>query len=347
MDAADGALRDRPRLRDVAARAGVSPSTASAVLNGRHVQARIPPVTQQRVQAAAVELGYRPNLAARNLRSRTSRIVALVSDAIAAEPYAGEMVRGACAAAVTHGRLLVIAETDGSRAVEDDLVRGMADRQIDGLVYGCLATRRVRLSAVVRALPVVLLNCEDDPLPGPAVIPDEIEGGREAARGLIAAGHRRGIFVVGERHPEAPAGQRRLRGIRAELAAAGCAPAEPVDCDWTPEGGRAAVTALLARLRPGALICLNDRIAFGAYQAVQHAGLRVPDDISVVAFDDSVMADWLDPGLSSVVLPHYEMGRLAVDLLIKGDRAPVVHRVRMFLRHRASIGVPPPASPGR
>jgi LacI family transcriptional regulator len=343
MDAARGDARHRVRLRDVALRAGVAPSTASAVLNGREVEARIAVPTQERVRAAAVELGYRPNLAARNLRSRTSRIVGLVSDAIAAEPYAGEMVRGACASAVTHGRLLVIAETDGSRSVEDDLVRGMADRQVDGLVYGCLATRKVELSAVVRELPVVLLNCLADPLPGPAVVPDETAAGREAARALLDAGHRDGIHVIGRRYRDVFAGRQRVRGLQAELAAAGCAPAELVDCDWTPQDGRSAVGRLLTRTRPSALICLNDRIALGAYQALQQAGLRIPSDVSVVAFDDSVMAGWLQPGLSSVALPHYEMGRLATDLLIKEDRHPVVHRVGMLLRHRDSIAAPAPA----
>ena len=94
MGAAPDAGRDRVRLRDVARRAGVAPSTASAVLNGREVEARIAVSTQDRVRSAAEALGYRPNLAARNLRSHTSRIVGLVSDTIAAEPYAGEMVRG-------------------------------------------------------------------------------------------------------------------------------------------------------------------------------------------------------------------------------------------------------------
>src|ERR1700749_2677177 len=158
MEAARNDARHRVRLRDVALRAGGAPSTASAVLNGREVEARIARPTEARVRPGAAELGSRPTLAARNAGSRTSRIVGLVSDAIAAEPYAGEMVRGACASAVTHGRLLVIAETDGSRSVEDDLVRGMADRQVDGLVYGCLATRKVELSAAVRELPLVLLN---------------------------------------------------------------------------------------------------------------------------------------------------------------------------------------------
>ena len=343
MVSAGNAVRHRVRLRDVAKQAGVAQSTASAVLNGRAAEARIAPVTQDRVRAAAAELGYRPNLAARNLRSHTSRIVGLVSDAIAAEPYAGEMVRGAYASALTHDRLLVIAETDGSRTVEDNLVRGMVDRQIDGLVYGCLATRRVKLSAVVTELPVVLLNCLTDPLPGPAVIPDEVEGGREAARALLAAGHRDGIYLIGRRPRSVLAGIRRLRGIRTEFDAAGVHLAGLVDCEWSPEEGRAAVTDLLARARPAALICLNDRIAFGAYQAVQQAGLRIPADISVVAFDDSVMADWMQPGLSSVALPHHEMGRLATDLLIKEDRHRTVHLVNMLLRQRASIGPPRPA----
>ena len=250
------------------------------------------------------------------------------------------MVRGAYASALTHDRLLVIAETDGSRTVEDDLVRGMLDRQIDGLVYGCLATRRVQLSAAVTELPVVLLNCLTDPLPGPAVIPDEVEGGREAARGLLAAGHRDGIYVIGRRPRNVLAGTRRMRGIRTELEAAGVRLAGLVDCEWDPASGRAAVSDLLARTRPTALICLNDRIALGAYQAVQQAGQRIPADVSVVAFDDSVMADWLQPGLSSVALPHHEMGRLATDLLIKEDRGRTVHLVAMLLRQRASIGPP-------
>jgi LacI family transcriptional regulator, galactose operon repressor len=341
MVSAGDAVRHRVRLRDVAKEAGVAQSTASAVLNGRAAEARIAPPTQERVRAAAAGLGYRPNLAARNLRSHTSRIVGLVSDAIAAEPYAGEMVRGAYASALTHDRLLVIAETDGSRSVEDDLVRGMLDRQIDGLVYGCLSTRRVQLSAAVTELPVVLLNCLADPLPGPAVIPDEVEGGREAARGLLAAGHRDGIYLIGRRPRSVLAGIRRLRGIRTELDAAGVQLAGLVDCEWTPASGRAAVTDLLAATRPAALICLNDRIALGAYQAVQEAGLHIPSDVSVVAFDDSVMADWLQPGLSSVALPHHEMGRLATDLLIKEDRHRAVHLVAMLLHQRASIGPPP------
>jgi LacI family transcriptional regulator len=331
---------ERVRLRDVARLAGVSPTTASAVLTGRHVEMRIAESTQQRVREAAAESGYRPNLAARNLRLRTSRIIGLVSDTIAADPYAGEMLRGALAAALSHDHLLVIAESDSDRRTEDDLVRGMVDRQVDGLVYGCFSTREVELSELVRSVPVTLLNCLADPLPGPAVVPDEVQGGRATARCLLDAGHRDGIHLVGVRPRTVFAARERSRGIRAELRSAGVALAGTVDCEWTPQDARRAVGALLARGRPKALICLNDRIALGAYQAAQEAGLRIPDDLSVVGFDDSVLADWLVPGLSSVALPHHEMGRLATDLLIKGDRHPAVHRIGMLLRHRDSVAAP-------
>lgn len=91
---------------------------------------------------------------------------------------------------------------------------------------------------------------------------------------------------------------------------------------------------------PAALICLNDRIALGAYQALTAAGRHVPGDVSIGSFDDSELASWLRPGLSSVALPHHEMGRLAADLLIKGELHPEVHRIEMLLRPRGSVAAP-------
>ncbi|MGQ0575826.1 MAG: substrate-binding domain-containing protein, partial [Pseudonocardia sp.] len=190
--------------------------------------------------------------------------------------------------------------------------------------------------------PVVLLNCLTDPLPGPAVIPDEVGGGRAAARALLDAGHRDGIWLVGERPRTVYAAGHRSRGIRAELAAAGARLGGTVDCAWQPPASYRAVRALLRRARPTALICLNDRTAFGASQALQEAGLRVPREVSLVSFDDSELAGWMRPGLSSVALPHHEMGRLATDLLIKGEWHPEMHRVGMLLRARESIAPPGP-----
>ncbi|GGM83004.1 substrate-binding domain-containing protein [Dactylosporangium sucinum] len=103
----------------------------------------------------------------------------------------------------------------------------------------------------------------------------------------------------------------------------------------------AAVRAFLrAGSRASALLCLNDRLAFGAYQAAQEAGLRIPEDLSVVAFDDSDLASWLRPALTSVALPHFELGRRAVELLLDPTRPMGRHLVEMPLRSRASVGPP-------
>jgi len=328
----------RVRLIDVAERAGVSRATASFVLNGRYAELRISTAARERVERAARELGYRPNLAARMLRTNTSHTIGMVSDAVASEPFAGEFVRGALAAAQEHGRLLLIGETEGKTWMERDVLADMLDRRVDALVFATLFTRGIELPAAAHQVPTVLLNCTEPAGLVPSVVPDEVRAGRTAARALLDAGHR-DVHLLGERPRALFAARERCGGIRAELRSAGVRLAGTVDCDWAdPSGGYAAVRRLLARTRPTALICLNDRIAFGAYQALQEAGLRVPDDVSVVAFDGSDLASWLRPELASVALPHHEMGRRAVELLVKGDAYPTTYRVPMPLQPGASIG---------
>ena len=156
-------------------------------------------------------------------------------------------------------------------------------------------------------------------------------------------------MLVGETPAAKLPAARRLEGITAGLAEVGAVVAERLDCLWWPEAAFDAVTAALAGgLRPKALVCLNDRIALGTYQALAEAGLRVPDDVSVVSFDDSELASWLRPALSTIALPEFEMGRLAVDLLLGDEPATGVVRVPMPVRERASVGAPAPdAAPQR
>lgn len=332
--------RERVRLIDVADRAGVSSATASLVLNGRHRELRIADASRERVEQAARELGYRPNLAARSLRTSSSLTIGLISDTIASEPFAGHFIRGALAVAREHDQLLLIGETEGHAWLERDIVSGMLDRQTDGLVFASLFTRTCEIPAIATVVPVVLLNCITAEARFPTVLPDEYEAGRTAAEALVSAGHREGIHLIGERPRHLFAARERSRGIRTVLREAGTRLAGTIDCRWWPDGGHAAVRRLLARTRPSALICLNDRIALGAYQALQEAGLRVPQDVSVVSFDGSDLASWLRPQLASVALPHFEMGRRAAELLVKGDDEPRVHRVPMPLTAHSSIGPP-------
>jgi LacI family transcriptional regulator len=337
----DAMGRGRVTLLDVAERAGVSRSTASFVLTGRSQELRISADARERVLQAAVELNYRPNLAARALRTKTTRTIGLISDSIATEQYAGEFIRGIAAATLKHDHLLVIGETAGNPEVEVRLVTGMLDRQVDGLIYGTMFTRQVRLPNSYRQHPLVLLNCLTARPPVAAVVPDEYQAGRSAVRALVDAGHRRGIHLVGERPRQLFAARERSRGIKDQLAEAGLRLAGGVSCAWSPGAAYEAVAELLADgRRPSAFVCLNDRVAMGVYQAVQQAGLAIPADVSVVSFDDTELAGWLRPQLASVALPHHEMGFLAAELLLSRELEPVRHRVPMPLRPRPSVAAP-------
>jgi LacI family transcriptional regulator len=331
----------RATLLQVAQRAGVSRSTASFVLAGRHLDMRISEDARQRVLRAAQELDYRPNLMARSLRTKVTRTIALVSDTLASDPYAGRAIHGSLAAAVAHGHLLFIGETEGDPVVEEKLISDFLDRQVDAFVYASMFTRNVRVPKLLRGRPVVLLNCLTRAAK-PAyhsVIPDELAAGVDAAKVVLEAGHRDGIYLVGTPAKHVFAGRERLAGIKEGLAAADTKLAGTIDCDWWPDSAYDAVSrALRSGPRPKALICLNDRIALGAYQAVRGAALAIPDDLSVVSFDDSDLAAWLRPQLTSISLPHYQLGWQAVERLLGPARDPEVIRVPMPVRLRASVG---------
>lgn len=335
-----GSAVPRPTLLDVANRAGVSRTTASFVMGGRR-DMRISAETEQRVRQAARELNYRPSLLARSLRNNQSQTLALISDVIAAEVFAGEMIRGALTTAQLHDHMVFIGETAGDSAVEKRVIHGMLDRGAGGFIYASIYTRRVRVSQTLRAHPLVLLNCTTAIQTIPTVIPDEREGGRTAARALLQAGHRDGIVLVGEqpRHIHA-AGERRF-GIDEVLNQQGAQLAANIDTLWWPEPAYQAVREFLSSgHRPTALICLNDRIAMGAYQAAREAGLRIPLDLSVVSFDNSDLAAWMHPEVTSVAIPHFELGQRAVELLLAANKPSGVERISMPLCNRASIAAP-------
>lgn len=338
-------------LADVARQAGVSQTAASFVLSGRSQDMRISAEAEERVLQAVRETGYRPNIVSRGLRTGTTQTIGFVSDAVSTTPFAGHLIWGTVDAAREHGCLLFMAETEGDPELEQQLIEAMHDRQVDGIVFASMYTRKVMLPKALLDGPAVLLNA----LPArrsaiPSVVPDEAGAGRTAARVLLDAGHRDGICLIGAgpggtRAPEdSIAAGERLQGILETLEAAGVQIADAVgSSDWQPDHGFEATSQLLRRNpRPSALICFNDRLALGAYQALADAGLEVPADVSVVSFDDDVFASWIRPQLTTVALPHYELGRAAVELLldqVSGSalRKQRIHRVPMPLRERSSV----------
>lgn len=343
----------RVTLADVAREAGVSRTAASLVLSGRGRELRISHGVEERVLKAAEALQYRPNILSLGLRTGSTRTIGFVSDTVATSRLAGDMIKGALEAARERGVMLFIGETEGDADLERSLLQAMHDRQVDGIIFASMFTRKIKVPKGLTSGPAVLLNAlPKRACPLPSVLPDEIEGGRAAARLLLDAGHRDGIHLIGvgpglrDVPPETVAGIERLTGIREILSAARVKPASGRICaDWQPEYGYEATRDLLEHEQPRALICLNDRLSIGAYQALDDFGLKVPDDVSVVSFDDHPIATWIRPRLTTIALPHYELGRAAVDVLfaeIDRHRAgteptTTVHRVPMPVRPRDSV----------
>lgn len=325
-------------LRDVASTAGVSRTTASYILNGRADEMRIAPGTVARVQEAVAELDYRPNRNARSLRTRRTATVGLISDQIAGEQYGSSMLTGASIAARELQHVVVMGESGGDRLLERLLIEEMRERDVDGVVYATRTARTVQLPEGLRDMRAVLLNCEDPEARIPSVIPDDEGGGRTAAATLLAAGVE-DVWVLGEDPtPGSTAGPRRMTGIQAELAAHGLDVGGVLPCDWSVTEAFAATSRWLAGGgRAGGLICMNDRVAMGSYQALAEAGLRVPDDISVVSFDGSALAGWLRPVLTSVELPFPDLGALAVRRLLDLDDDGGTVSLPMVVRTGGSV----------
>ena len=343
----------RVTLADVARTAGVSSSTASLVMTGRGHELRISEAVQHRVRDTAQQLGYRPNNISIGLRKGATRTIGFVSDTVASSQLAGDMIKGAIGAARDRGYMLFMTETGGGPAQERKAIETMLDHRVDGLLLASMFTRRrEELPAELAQIPAVLLNSlPPDGQPLAALVPDEHAAGRAAAEFLVTAGHRK-IHLIGaglsptENIAASAAADLRLQGIIEGLDDAGIAPVSGhAYRSWNPQHGWEAVHELIEQgTPPAALICFNDRLAFGAYQALQEAGRRIPDDCSIISFDDSTLAGWLRPGLTTFAIPHRTLGATAVDLLISAVEdpqghplRPVISRLDMPLRERGSV----------
>ena len=342
----------RPTMTDVAAIAGVSQSSVSLALN-QMVGARISEGTRARVIEAARSIGYELPGARRATYAGVGRAsIAYLVDEISTSPHPVVNLDGARDCAWESGYLVSAHVTRSNRELEASTIEAIKrDPSIIGVIYSTIFTREVALPRGLESLPTVLLNCYTADGKFMSVVPDEEAGAFAATAYLIDKGHRRIGFINGEPWMDASADRR--KGYARALAEAQIAfDAEIVrDGDWLPAQGHRHARELIAQSpRPTAIFCANDLMAMGALEAAAQAGLSVPEDISIMGYDDQELARYTNPPLSTLVLPNYEMGRRAVELLIhistRGASVPATSiRVDGPLVERASVGAPAPASP--
>ncbi|MDB5538990.1 MAG: LacI family transcriptional regulator [Devosia sp.] len=336
-------MAKRPTMIEIGERAGVSQATVSLVLN-RVPNARVAEATRVRVLEVAEAMGYRKGPQHHVPENRT-RVIGLLIDEVTTTPFATPFIEGAREEAALQDVVVATFSTRGDPKLESLALDMLLSNQIIGVVYASLVTRPVEVPERLREVPTVLLNCYDKNRYYPSVVPADVTGGYAATEALLKAGHRRIAHLAGENWIEAA--DDRERGYRQALASWDV----PVDESlimrggWTVSGGRELTAKLLDMpIPPTAIFAFNDRMAMGACDALRAHGLSIPDDISIVGFDDEDISAHMQPPLSTILLPHDEMARWAVGTLLD-EQLPAVSprrvKIECPLISRASIGPVP------
>ncbi|MFI5611493.1 LacI family DNA-binding transcriptional regulator [Amycolatopsis sp. NPDC051903] len=326
--------RSRVTIRDVAARAGVSVATVSKVINQRYGVAAD---TFARVRAVIDELGYEASLVAQSLRNHKTNVIGiLVADL---EPFSTELLKGAADAIRGTGFELVVYSAGGRTGDPEGWERRYLSRLSGTLVDGAVLVTPAAELEGLPGTPVVAVDPHTGRSPLPAIVSDNLRGAQLATEHLLALGHRRIALLAGR--PDLQSAQLRETGYRRALATAGVEVDETlvVAGDYDGELAAASARELLTRPdRPTAVFAANDTSAIATLEAASALGLRVPDDVSVVGFDNIPESALCTPPLTTVEQPIREMGHRAITVLIglinggTEEREPVVLDTKLVVR---------------
>ncbi|HEX4700671.1 MAG TPA: LacI family DNA-binding transcriptional regulator [Pseudonocardiaceae bacterium] len=320
-----------PTIKDVASLARVHAATASRALNPQ-TRNKVSPRTAVRILEAAKALGYAPNSAARSLRTRTSLVAGVIIPDLR-NPVFPPIVRGIEDGLREAGYMALLGNTDGDADREHELLAAMRGRQTDGFI---LATSRLDLPSDtpgIRAVPTVLVNRRSDADDIPSVTADSHAGVLSLVRLLVNLGHRRIAHLAGPQ--DLSTGWERHHAFLDAMAGHGLTvdPRFVRYCTGFTEaaGYRAATDLMAAESDFTAVIAGNDLIALGCYTALGERGLVCPDDVSVVGFNDMPFVDKQRPALTTVRIPHYELGFESARLLLERIASPTGPAKRVVL----------------
>ena len=328
-------------IHDVAHDAGVSPTTVSRYLNNR---IDLPAPTAARIDAAIAKLDYRPNLLAKRLSTGKSEAIGLVTPEIG-NPFFAELAAAVEDEAERHGYAVFMSSTRGDVSREIASLERLRDRHVDGLILMTTQPDDGRLAGLIRHNGNVVLMDEDiSGVEAPRIFVENEHGAYLATRYLIGLGHRaiamiggpQGLFTVKERR----------RGFERAMDESGC-PIRPEHVRlgaYTREFGRTAARAILAAPEPPtAILACSDYLAMGVMQELREHGLRVPDDMSLVGFDDMPFAELIDPALTTIRQPIAAMGRLGFQTLLalmNRGQPQMLTRFPVELIERKSVAAP-------
>ena len=305
----------RIMMKDVALAAGVSITTVSHVINNTR---RVQPETRQRVEQAMQELGYHPSSVARGLRMGVTKTIGLILPDVA-NPFFAEISRQIEDFGYHQGYSVILCNSDNNPQKQHEYVNTLLAKQVDGVIFisaGDSLDDLSRLSA--SGIPIVVADREVPLHLADVVMLDNEKSGYKAARHLVELGHKRIACIAGPSHLSPS--MLRVEGYQRALQQAGIQydPMMVVQGDFRIDGGRQAMQTLLQRIPSlTAVFALNDMMAMGAISALREAGLDVPQDVSVVGFDDIVIAGLVDPPLTTIAQPIKEIAHWATSLLIE------------------------------
>ena len=327
-------------IKDVAAHAGVAFKTVSRVVNN---DPTVKPKNRERVLKAIEELGYRPNRAAQMTRRKKSGVVGFIADELLRVPYTFDLIRGAQDLAWQHNKELMVLNVNVNKYSVEGAVNHLFEHRVEGIIYAAMYHREVRLPSQFSEVPTVLANCFDSDGKFPSIVPDEQEAAREITANILSKGYKRIAFL--NLNENIIAAKLRKKGVEQAFADAKQSPDNLViesviigDENEERSITRKRAAELIKDFKPDAILCGQDPMAMEVYFVVQSLGLQVGKDIGIGSLDDwDIIPSLLQPGLTTMALPHYEMGKWAFNYLLTERTDKTRETARFSLVSRQSF----------